>query len=195
MNPGSRWEIKSRIAFQSLRTITLVWGITTPPTGQASIFYWMERVTGNGLQLYLEGSANGVMLKARWSIAGSPLDASSSSPLQGNGPFYTRITFEATNSTLPTIIRIATIPMSINDITRLDAPTNQIIISPTNAMLFNRYIQDQTMAGFMGLGSLPGVQTNNIALTIGFLHIFDYVVDSERAQTDIKGAWKRKFIY
>jgi hypothetical protein len=51
------------------------------------------------------------------------------------------------------------------------------------------------MAGFMGLGAPPGSQTNNIALQVGFLHVFDYVLDSTKSQVDATGQWKRKFIY
>lgn len=188
---GARWEIKSRIAFQSLRTITILWGMDSPPATVGNVFYWLDKASGNGLLLYVEG----MRLKARWSLAGQVLEGVAPVPLAGNGPFYTRITFEAVNVTLPNNIRIATVQMNVNDITRLDNDTNQIIISPKTNILFSRYIQDNNMAGFMGLGAAPGSQTNNIALQVGFLHIFDYVVDSIKSQVDATGQWKRKFIY
>jgi hypothetical protein len=161
------------------------------PATVGNVFYWVDKGSGNGLLLYVDG----MRLKARWSLAGQVLEGVAPAPLAGNGPFYTRITFEAVNATLPNNIRIATVPMNVNDITRLENDTNQIIISPKTNILFSRYIQDANMAGFMGLGAAPGSQTNNIALQVGFLHIFDYVVDSAKSQADATGQWKRKFIY
>lgn len=192
---GARWEITSRIAFQSLRTITLVWSMDTAPAQRGNVFYWVDKTSGNGLLLYVERDAAGIRLKATWSMSGQTIAAVAPTPLQGNGPFYTRITFEAINAMLPNNIRVAIVPMNLNDITRLENDTNQFMITPKNNVLFTRYIQDKNMAGFMGLGAAPGAQANDIGLSFGFLRIFDYIVDSTRSQIDVTSQWKRKFIY
>jgi hypothetical protein len=125
------------------------------------------------------------------------IQGSAAAPLTGNGPYYTRITFEATDTLLPSKIRIATIPVSVNDTTQLERDANQTILTPSNGILFDRYIRDNNMAGFMGFGAAPGetTQSNPVGLLIGFLHLFDYVLDGMKSQLDIAGQWKRKFIY
>jgi hypothetical protein len=191
VSAGASWQIKTRIAYQSLRTISIVWTPENTASNNSTIFYWGDNKTGFRL------TVNGQKLSASWQMGGVTLQDTMPAPLGGGGPCYTRITFEAQNAILPNKIRIATVPMSVNDITRLDMDTNQIILTPQNGILFSRYIQDTSMAGFMGFGAAPGetTQPNPVGLRIGFLHIFDYILDASKTQTDVTGKWKRKFIY
>jgi hypothetical protein len=188
---GASWQIKTRMAYQSLRTITIVWSPENTASSDSTIFYWGDNKTGFRLTM------NGQKLSASWQMGGATLQGTMPAPLGGSGPYYTRITFEAQNAILPNRIRVATVPMSVNDITRLDMDTNQIILTPQNGILFSRYIQDKAMAGFMGIGAAPGetTQPNPVGLQIGFLHIFDYILDAPKTQIDVTGQWKRKFIY
>ena len=189
------WKVKTRIAFQSLRTITFVWALDGTGTS-GTVFSWVDPVSGNGFTL----SVNAQQLTATWNIQGA-------AALQGTMPVsvnaqntnYTRITFEAVGGVmLPNQIRIATVAMNLNDITNIENPTNQILLVTQNAGLFARYIQNQSMAGFMGFGSSQGSAATGqggVGLLIGFLHLFDYIVNTANSQVDITGGWKRKFIY
>jgi len=192
VSAGASWQIKTRIAYQSLRTISFVWSPENTASGNSTILYWSQQ-PGTGFRLTI----NGQKLSASWQMGGITLQDTMPAPLGGGSPYYTRITFEAQNAILPNKIRVATVPMSVNDISRLDMDTNQIILTAQNGILFSRYIQDKSMAGFMGFGAAPGetTQPNPVGLQIGFLHIFDYVLDAPKSQIDITGKWKRKFIY
>jgi hypothetical protein len=188
---GASWQVKTRIAYQSLRTISFIWQKDGSSTTNSTIFYWLG--AGNGLKVGITGS----QLTAIWKMGDATIQGSAAAPLTGNGPYYTRITFEATDTLLPSKIRIATIPVSVNDTTQLERDANQTILTPSNGILFDRYIRDNNMAGFMGFGAAPGetTQSNPVGLLIGFLHLFDYVLDGMKSQLDIAGQWKRKFIY
>lgn len=194
---GASWQIKTRIAYQALRTVSFVWSPENAASSGGSsstVFYWGSgQQPGTGFRLTI----NGQKLSASWQMGGMTLQGTMPAPISGSGPYYTRITFEAQNAVLPNRVRIATIPMNMNDITRLDMDVNQIVLMPQNGILFSRYIQDKNMAGFMGIGAAPGetTQANPVGVQVGFLHIFDYVLDSAKTQLDMTGQWKRKFIY
>ena len=189
------WRVKTRIAFQSLRTITFVWALDGTGTG-GTIFSWVDPVSGNGFIL----SVNGQQLTATWTIqGGATLQGTMPVSVNAQNTNYTRITFEAVGGVmLPNQIRIATVAMNLNDITNIENPTNQILLVTQGAGLFARYIQNQSMAGFMTFGASQGSAASGqggVGLLIGFLHLFDYIVNAANSQVDVSGGWKRKFIY
>jgi hypothetical protein len=193
VSAGASWVTKSRVAFQALRTISFAWVLEG---GNGTVFSWVERVTGNGLVV----SVNGQQMNVSWKVGGiTTLQGSLPVPIASGVPLYTRITFEAVGGTsLPNQIRISIIRMSVNDVSNLDNPTNQILLVAQNGVLFTRYIRDQNMAGFMGFGVATGAGANGqggAGIQVGFLHLFDYVLDSARTQNDVTGSWQRKFIY
>ena len=197
---GSGWQVKTRIAFQSLRTITLAWALdgTSVGTGATSapLFSWADPTTGNGLTLVLAGQ----QLIASWTIQGSaPITGTLPVNIHGVGTTnYTRITFEAIGGVLlPNQIRIATIAMDLNDLTNIEQSANQILLVAPN-ILFTRYIQNQSMAGYITVGTPQGsaaTGSGGVGILLAFLHIFDYIVDTTKAQTDITNSWQRQFIY
>ena len=188
---NANWQTKMRLAFQCLRTISIVWSAQNAAAAASTMFFWLDKSTGNGLKIVLTGQ----QLSATWSSGSGKIQGSLPVPISANTPYYMRITFEAANTLLPSVIRISIIPLSVSDTTQLDMDTNQIVLNGANGVLFSRYIQSSSMAGYMGFGAAPAEQTSPVGLLIGFLHIFDYVVDSHKAQIDISGQWKRKFIY
>jgi hypothetical protein len=78
------------------------------------------------------------------------------------------------------------------DYSKIEADANQIVMK--NPTLFSRYIQSTSMAGYMSFGA-PRTQANDISLQIGFLHLFDYVLNSTQVEKDITRKWQRAFIY
>jgi hypothetical protein len=190
---GASWTVKARVAFQALRTITFAWVLEG---GSGTVFSWIDRVSGNGLLV----SVNGQQMYVSWKGSGTtPLQGSLPIPVPQGTALYTRITFETVGgASLPNQIRIATIKMSVNDVSLLDNPTNQIVLVAQNGVLFTRYIRDATMAGYLGFGVAGGSGASGqsgAGLQVGFLHVFDYIVDTANTQKDVSGTWQRKFIY
>jgi len=195
LSANHSWQTTNRIAFQSLRTISFVWKAETlPSNSSATIFAWLDPTTGNGLTLVAQTESGGVRLKASWALQSLniSLNGAATSYLSANGVYYTRITFEASSSLLPNTIRISTIPMGNPDYSKIEADANQIVMK--NPTLFSRYIQSTSMAGYMSFGA-PRTQANDISLQIGFLHLFDYVLNSTQVEKDITRKWQRAFIY
>jgi len=79
------------------------------------------------------------------------------------------------------------------DISKIDTDANQIVMTSPTGVLFARYIQSSAMAGVMAFGA-PKTQSNDITLQIGFLHLFDYVINVGQVQKDIMRKWERAFI-
>jgi hypothetical protein len=193
VSAGASWTVKARVAFQALRSISFAWLLEG---GNGTVFSWVDRVSGNGLVI----SVNGQQMNVSWKVGGiTSLQGSLPVPVSSGVPLYTRITFEAVGgASLPNQIRVATIKMSVNDVSNLDNPTNQVVLVAQNGVLFTRYIRDQNMAGFLGFGVASGGGASGqsgVGIQVGFLHLFDYVLDSAHTQNDVSGTWQRKFIY
>ena len=196
LSTNQSWKIGNRIAFQSLRTISFVWQPETlPSNSSAIIFSWVDPTTGNGLTVFAQTESGGVRLKSSWTLKNPDIALSGAATnfLTAKGVYYTRITFEATGTLLPGLIRISTISMGNPDISRINADANQIIMTSPTGVLFARYIQSSAMAGVMAFGA-PKSQSNDITLQIGALHLFDYVINVGQVEKDILRKWERAFI-